>query len=178
MLNYDLVTSKACYRLPRRDDMPILMQLAGRAGSERGAQSGTLLDAKDRMMRTVQELSRHPDRGSIFLIERGQDLVGYCVLVNVWSSERGGTVIRIDQLFLERDHRGEGLAEDFLELLVKVAPSGTCAIELDAAGDKDAVKICQRAGLEGRNSRIMSRTVGQDPPAPGLWRLGPAFDGA
>ena len=162
MLNYDLVTSKACYRLPRRDDMPILLRLAERAGSERGAQP----DAKDRMMRTVQELSRHPDRGSIFLIERGQDLVGYCVLVNAWSSQHGATVIRIDELFLERDHRAEGLAEDFLELLVKVAPAGTCAIELDTGGEKETIKICQRAGFEGRNSRIMSHLVGQEPAAP------------
>jgi GNAT superfamily N-acetyltransferase len=158
MLNYDLVTSKACYRLPRRDDMPILLQLAAKAGGERGAQAG----AQDRMTRTVQELSRHPDRGSVFLIERGQDLVGYIVLANQWSSEHGGTVIRIDELFLEHDHRGEGLAEDFLVLLVKVAPPGTCAIELDAARDKDAIKICHRAGFQGRNSRIMSRRVGQD----------------
>ena len=170
MLNYDLVTSKACYRLPRRDDMPILLRLAERCASERPAPAASAAPAvragaKERMMRTVQELSRHPDRGTMFLIERGQDLVGYCVLVNLWSTELGGAVIRIDDLFLERDNRGQGIVEDFLELLVKVAPPGTCAIELDAAGDKERIKLCERAGFHGRNTRVMSRPVGQDPAA-------------
>jgi GNAT superfamily N-acetyltransferase len=165
MLNYDLVTSKACYRLPRRDDMPILLQLAGRLAAERAAQAGAEAGAQERMLRTVQELSRHPDHGSIFLIEKGPDLVGYCVLVNLWSSELAGAVIRIDELFLEPDHRGQGIGEDFLELLAKVAPPGTCAIEMDAARDKESIRLCERAGFQGRSARIMSRRIGQDPAA-------------
>jgi GNAT superfamily N-acetyltransferase len=163
VLNYDLVTSKACYRLPRRDDMPILLRLAAQFANQRAAAQ----NPQERMLRTVRELSRHPDRGSIFLFEKGQNLVGYCVLVNHWSSEYGGTVVRIDELFLDPGHRGDGIAEDFLELLAKVAPPGTCAIEVDAAMDKATVKLCERAGFEGRNAKIMTRRTEKDPASGG-----------
>ena len=158
MLNYDLVTSKACYRLPRRDDMPILLRLAAQFANERAAKQ----NPQERMLRTVRELSLHPDRGSIFLFEKGQDLVGYCVLVNQWSSKHGGTVVKIDELFLDPDHRGDGIAEDFLELLAKVAPPETYAIEVDAAADRATVKLCERAGFEGRNARIMTMRTEKD----------------
>lgn len=164
MLNYDLVTSKACYRLPRRDDMPVLLRLAAQSAAGKEAAE----DSRERMLRTVGELSRHPDRGSIFLFEKGQDLVGYCVLVNQWRSEYGAAVIKIDELFLDPGHRGDGIAEDFLELLAKVAPAGTCAIEVDAAADKATVKLCERAGFEGRTTRIMTRRTEQDPAADGV----------
>jgi GNAT superfamily N-acetyltransferase len=161
VLNYDLVTSKACYRLPRRDDMPILVRLAAQRAAERAVEG----DAQDRMLQTVKELSRHPDRGTIFLFERGQDLVGYCILVNHWSNAEGGTVIRIDELYLDRDHRDSGIAEDFLELLAKVAPPGTRSIQVDASPkDKGMLAMCERAGFTAGNARTMTLRTLQDPP--------------
>ncbi len=154
MLDYDLVTSKASYRLPRRDDLPALLRLA----AEFAAEGPPGDPSRNRMLATLKELSRHPDRGSIFLFERKQDPVGYCILVTHWSNAYGGTVLRIDELYLEPDHRDEGIAEDFLNLLARVAPPGTCAIQFDAStGDKRTITLCTRAGFEGRNGRIMTR---------------------
>jgi GNAT superfamily N-acetyltransferase len=161
MLNYDLVTSKACYRLPRRDDMPALLRLAAQYDAERAEAWGS----QERMLRTTRELLRHPDRGSIFLIERGQNLVGYCILVNQWSNRYGGLVLKIDELFLDARHRRDGIAEDFLDLLVKVAPPGTFAIEFNAIGDKEIVRLCERAGFERRNGSVMTRRTAQEPAA-------------
>jgi GNAT superfamily N-acetyltransferase len=164
MLDYDLVTSKASYRLPRRDDLPELLRLAAAFAAERPPGDAS----PDRMLATVQELSRHPDRGSIFLFERKQDCVGYCILVTHWSNAYGGTVLRIDELYIEPGHRGEGIAEDFLELLGRVAPPGTCAIQLDASvGDKGMITLCARAGFEAKNGRIMTRLTQQDSAAGG-----------
>ncbi|HYW83524.1 MAG TPA: GNAT family N-acetyltransferase [Spirochaetia bacterium] len=161
MLDYDLVTSKACYRLPRRDDMPVLLRLAAQSTAER---TGRTPDegSPERILQTVKELSRHPDRGTVFLFERGQDLVGYCILVTHWSNAYGGTVLRIDELFIDRDHRAEGIVEDFLELLARVAPPGTCAIQIDAdAKDKWTAALCARAGFLADNARILTRRVQQ-----------------
>ena len=153
MLNYDLVTSKACYRIPRRDDMPLLLRLAAKMASERKEAE----DPQERMLRTVRELSRHPDRGAIFLFEKDQDLVGYCVLVNYWSSAHGGTVIRVEELFLDKGYRDAGIAEDFLALIAKVAPPGTRAIRLDSSPkDKLTLKICERAGFSVGTIRTMT----------------------
>ena len=160
MLDYDLVTSKARYRLPGRDDMPALLRLAAQSSPHSSPE-----DSRDRMLRTVRELSRRPERGSIFLFERKEDVVGYCVLVTHWSSLYGGNVLRIEELFLDRDHREDGLAEDFLQLLAQVAPAGTCAIAMDASpSDKGTTAICARAGFESRNGRIMTRMLPRDTP--------------
>ena len=162
MLDYDLVTGKARYRMPGRDDMPELLRLAD-ACATRNAVGGT---SRDRMLETVRELSRHPDRGSVFLFEREQDLVGYCVLVTHWSNVYGGNVLRIDELYIEPGHSREGIAEDFFELLSRVAPPGTCAIQLDAsAADKGMIGLCARAGFESRNGRIMTRPIQKDSAA-------------
>ena len=163
MLDYDLVTSKARYRLPGRDDMPALLRLAAQSSPDSSPE-----DSRERMLRTVRELSRRPDRGSIFLFERKEDLVGYCVLVTHWSSLHGGNVLRIEELYLDREHREEGLAEDFLQLLAQVAPPGTCALALDASpSDKGTTAMCARAGFEPRNVRILTRMLHQDTAAGG-----------
>ena len=157
MLNYDLVTSKARYRLPTRDDLPALLRLAGENAAERRAD---LQGAVGRIMNTVKQLSKRPDQGSIFLFERQEDLVGYCVLVTSWSNLHGGEVLRIDELYIDRRHRDEGLVEDFLHLLGEVAPKGTCAILLDASPkDRTVIAVCANAGFESRESRTMIRRI-------------------
>lgn len=157
MLNYDLVTSKARYRLPTRDDLPVLFRLAEDSAAERGVDTHR---AVSRIMATVKQLSKRPDQGSIFLFERQEDLVGYCVLVTCWSSLHGGEVLRIDDLYVARGHRDEGLVEDFLHLLGQVAPKGTCAILLDASPkDRTVIAMCAGAGFEARESRSMIMRV-------------------
>jgi len=169
MLNYDLVTSKACYRVPRRDDMPALLTLAEQRAAEqagRRARPDRAPDvgaSRERILRTVKELSQHPDRGSVFLFERGKDLVGYCILVTHWSSAFCGTVLRIDELFLDANHQKDGIVEDFLELLARVAPAGTCAIQLEAAAkDKRTAAFCARAGFLASDARVLTKRVTPD----------------
>ncbi len=153
MLNYDLVTSKARYRVPTRDDLPLLLRLAGECAAER---SGEKQGAVDRILETVTQLSKRPDRGSIFLFERNQDLVGYCVLVTCWSNLHGGEILRVDELYLDRRHRDEGLVEDFLRLLAQVAPKGTTAILLEVPPrDRKAAALCADAGFTARDERVM-----------------------
>ena len=167
MLNYDLVTSKARYRLPTRDDMPIFLRLVGRASAERAEDTEA---SAYRIRRTVRELSRRPDRGSIFLFEREEVILGYCILATGWSNAYGGEILRVDDLYMSADHRDEGIVEDFLELLCKVAPPGTCAILIEAPpGDRKAAALYSRAGFDARGERIMFKRIEESSPgSPGL----------
>ncbi len=163
MLNYDLVTSKARYRLPRRDDLPALLRLAAQSAAEG---TGEKPGAVDQILKTVQQLSKRPDRGSIFLVERKEDLVGYFVLVTGWSNRHGGEVLRVDELYLDKRYRDEGLAEDFLRLLAQVAPKDTSAILLEVPlQDRKAAAVFTSAGFTAREEKTMVRRMGKKAPA-------------
>ena len=128
MLDYTLVSPKATYRILTPADMPIFLRLVQAARAEKG---GPNLFDPGPVLATIKELQPRKGRGSIFVFERGQTLAGYCMLVNCWSSEQCGTVLVADELYVSPGHRDQGLAEDFLLLLAKVAPEGSTSIRIE-----------------------------------------------
>ncbi len=128
MLDYTLVSPKATYRILTPADMPLFLRMVEAARTERG---GPNLFDPGRVLATVKELQPSKGRGSIFVFERGQTLAGYCMLVNCWSSEQCGTVLVADELYVSPGQRDQGLAEDFLLLVAKVAPEGSTSIRIE-----------------------------------------------
>jgi hypothetical protein len=128
MLDYTLVTTRATYRLLTPQDVPFFLRLARANHAEkRDAQP---FDTQ-KILATVKELQPVRGRGSVYVFEREQKLVGYCILVNCWSSGQCGTVLVADELYVVPDQRAEEIAEDFLGLLLKVAPEGTSSIRIE-----------------------------------------------
>jgi hypothetical protein len=128
MLDYTLVSPKATYRPLTPADMPLFLRMAEAARVEKG---GPGLFDPARILATVKELQPSKGRGSILVFERGQTLAGYCILVNCWSSEQCGTVLVADELYVAPGQRDQGLAEDFLLLLARVAPEGCTSIRIE-----------------------------------------------
>ena len=153
MLDYDLVTAKAAYRILKPAGMPALLALAAEAHGKDPA-------ARERILATAAELNRHKRSGSVFVIERGQDTVGYCILANCWSTAMGGTVLCVDELYVSPGHRGLGIATDFIELLAKVAPAGIVAIRHEmAAPGRRARGWARRLGFRESGGRILVREI-------------------
>lgn len=155
MLDYDLVTAKAAYRILKPADVPALLALAAEFHGGDPA-------ARDRILSTVAELNRHRRSGSLFVIERGEDLAGYCILVNCWSSALGGTVLCIDEIYVSPAHRRRGIATDFIELLAKVAPEGTVAIRHDADGSRRTLGWARRLGFREAAGKALVRRIGRE----------------
>ena len=157
MLDYDLVTSTARYRLPTQDDIPAFVRLVKRFYAERSQAHRVTAES---VTRTYLELLRHPERGSIFLFERGESLVGYCLLLVSWSNEHGGDIVTIDEIYIAPDHRGGGIARDFLGLLSQVAPRGTRAIRIRAPSkDRNAARFCTKTGFTPSGDGIMIKEL-------------------
>ena len=157
MLDYDLVTSTARYRLPTQDDIPAFVRLVQRFYAER-SQAHRVTPAS--ITRTYLELLRHPDKGSVFLFERGESLVGYCLLLVSWSNEHGGDILTIDEIYIAPDHRGKGIAKDFIGLLSQIAPKGTRAIRIRASSkDRNAARFCTKTGFLPSGEGIMIREL-------------------
>jgi len=155
MLNYDLVTAKAAYRILKPADVPAFLALAAEFHGSDPA-------ARERMLSTVAHLARHKGSGSIFVIEREEDAVGYVILVGCWSVALGGMLLCLEELYVSPAHRGLGIATDFIGLLAKVAPAGTVAIRCDGDFSRRARGWARRLGFREEAGRILIREIGKD----------------
>ena len=157
MLDYNLVSSLASYRMPRPEDIPQLVDLVERFHEETrtGREVG-----QTRVLATLKELNQHRRSGSWFVFEMGEEVVGYCLIANRWSNGLGGTVLHVDELYVRPGRRGRGIASDFLGLLAKVAPAGAAAIEVDLpAANPRAQGLLRRLGFAESKGRAMSRPL-------------------
>lgn len=125
MLDFTLVGTVATYRMPRPDDLPLLVEMVGRFHAETGT---GLAPGRAEVAATLRELNAHRGTGSWFVFEREEEVVGYCLLLGRWSNGLGGRVLQVDELYVRPGRRGRGVASDFLGLLARVAPDGTAAI--------------------------------------------------
>jgi GNAT superfamily N-acetyltransferase len=127
MLDYNLVSSLATYRMPRPDDLPLLVEMVGRFHAE--TRTGLEVD-RARVMATLKELNAYRRAGSFFVFEKDEEVVGYGIIANRWSNGLGGQVLHVDELYVRPGRRGRGIASDFLGLVAKVAPADAGAITI------------------------------------------------
>jgi GNAT superfamily N-acetyltransferase len=159
MFDYDLVGTKAVYRnyVPR--DFANLLRLALRQAEEQKRKREPA-STRDAVARTVAEFSRHKTKGAILLIEVEEDQVGYCILANRWSHERGGDLLCIEELYLIPEQAHRGIAEDLLRLLAEIAPGGSVAIQVEPPdSDRKAAAAWQRLGFHRAGNLVMIRNT-------------------
>ena len=157
MLDYNLVSSLATYRMPRPDDLPLLVELVGRFHLE--TQTG-LAPGRAQIMATLKELNANRRAGSFFVFEKDEEVVGYGILANRWSNGLGGQVLHVDELYVRPGRRGRGIASDFLGLIAKVAPADAAAITITLApGLRRVPGFLRRLGYVEAGSRMMSRPL-------------------
>lgn len=98
---------------------------------------------------TVEELSRHPDRGEILLLEESGKVLGYALLVYFWSNEYGGKVVILDEFFISEETRGKGAGTWFLDQLHERYKNKAAAMILETMPDNErALHMYKKAGFE------------------------------
>jgi ribosomal protein S18 acetylase RimI-like enzyme len=154
VLDYTLVTPKAAYRPLLPADLPFFMRLVTSYYREDLPERSI---TPDRILATVKELVRHKDRGSVLLFEKGETLIGYCILINYWSNEHGGNLLVIDELYVVPEERSRGIETDFLDLLQKVAPRDCVAVQLEVErGNKKLMRLYEQLGFQKSDRVIMT----------------------
>jgi GNAT superfamily N-acetyltransferase len=116
---------------------------------------GLITDEK--IEKTFNEFSTHPERGVVYVLKRAGKIVGYSILVTFWSNEAGGTILDIDELFVEEQERGKGIATDFIKYVIENRIGDCVAVELGViAGNERAQKLYERIGFRlSTNKRLL-----------------------
>lgn len=103
----------------------------------------------ERVQRTFRELQLRPEKGRIIVFERDEILVGYAILIFFWSNEFGGDFVDIDELFVSREYRSDGIGAAFFQWLEAEFRDKAVALGLQVALTNDrAFEFYRRMGFE------------------------------
>lgn len=117
--------------------------------------------ARDAVSRLIEDESL----GSLWLIQRGTDTIGYVVLVRSYCLEFGGRIGIVDELYLREGFRRRGIgtrALAFAEDLARALGAQALRLEVEQANDP-ARRLYERAGFVPHNRLLMTRPVGRFP---------------
>ena len=109
---------------------------------------------------TIDRLLAEPVRGRILLFMRSDIVCGYALLIPYWSNEFGGTVLLIDELFVEKPHRGQGMARAFFDFVTATRPFDAVALALEVSPKNARARALYEAmGFHERHHRMMTRRL-------------------
>ena len=64
---------------------------------------------------TVQELTRHPEKGTVSIFRMGEAVIGYSIVIYYWSNEFGGNIALIDECYVKPSWRDKGIGTSFIK---------------------------------------------------------------
>ena len=103
---------------------------------------------------SIDSLLAMPAQGRILLVQdRDNEIVGYAVMAFGFSLEFGGRDAFLDEVFVRKEFRGQGIGSAALTAVCAWARrEGLCALHLEVERDNKAAKaLYSRAGFEDRS---------------------------
>ncbi len=145
------MTAPFAWRLATPADDAPLLQLWAALNAEDVADAPPPLA---HMQRSLAMLRQQPQRGRFVVLEVAAQVVGYALLVAFWSTEQGGEVCVIDELYVCPPQRGQGHAARLLADLQagcvppSVWPVRPAALELEVSPtNRAAQRLYLRLGF-------------------------------
>ncbi len=133
------------YRTASRADHPLLLGFMRQLYDEDPAERPV---PDEHFRQTLLELEQHPERGTILVMEKDQQIVGYAVMINFWSNECGGNVLTIDELFVAKPMRGQGLGAGFVQQVIATKMNDFVALRLEVTpANSRARRLYERLGF-------------------------------
>jgi len=112
---------------------------------------------------TIDYLLANPAAGRVILLTDGQVLHGYALLVSYWSNEWGGVVLLLDELFVDKQFRGRGIAKAFLKYLEHERPFGAVVVALEVSSHNTRARaLYESMGFTDRHLQMMTRRLTTD----------------
>jgi ribosomal protein S18 acetylase RimI-like enzyme len=111
----------------------------------------------------LEPLLDDPSIGDVWIVE-GAQIVGYLVITWGWGIESGGREALIDEIYIARDHRGQGLASALVQVsLEKARTLNTKAVFLETESDNPQSRVLyERLGFAVESSVWMRALLETD----------------
>lgn len=102
-----------------------------------------------KIQKTFDSLTQHPDRGTIMVLENEGEVIGYAILINFWSNEFGGNIVDIDELYIKKEFRSQGIGTNFIKYLAENKFGNSVALQLEVtSGNVKARKLYESLGFK------------------------------
>jgi ribosomal protein S18 acetylase RimI-like enzyme len=109
-------------------------------------------------------LCAFPNKGKIVVFEVNQQIIGYAVLVWVWTNEFGSDILWIDEIAIEERNRGKGIGKKFFSWLQTEYGNSPAFSLLVSDYNHKAKKLYQEIGFKQVQTQMLklNNVVGLD----------------
>ena len=116
--------------------------------------------APDALDAALRGLLGEPALGGVWLLERGDDIVGYAIVTFGYDLEFAGRDAWLTELWVDEHARGGGAGTEALaQLDTELRPLGVRALHLQVRPDNPALRLYERAGFERSPRYVLTRKL-------------------
>jgi ribosomal protein S18 acetylase RimI-like enzyme len=139
------------WRLADEQDFDRIVEMNERLNAEDPSESMPF--DRTMMQRTLGEILVNPLRGAVAVLESAGRRCGYGLLISFWSNEFGGEICAVDELYVEPEFRGRGLATQLIQIVANggssIWPRRIAMITVEAYRTNPRAKaLYERLGFE------------------------------
>lgn len=69
---------------------------------------------------TISESINNPQKLNIIMFAKDNKIIGYSIFVYYWSNEYGGNILNIDELYVKKEFRNQGVSTYFFSFIEKM----------------------------------------------------------
>ena len=108
----------------------------------------------------TERLLRDPALGRVWIIAADAETIGYIVMAFDYSLEYRGRGAWVDEFFIRRSHRGQGLGTQALEFFCAQAKAlGVSVVHLEVNHENRALELYRRNGFEDHYRYLMTKWI-------------------
>lgn len=114
------------------------------------------------MQHTFDRLVQGMPYADGFMLYDDGKRAGYCLISFLWSTEAGGLVALIDELYVSPDFRGKKIGNTFLDQIEAYYQGKIVGFRLEVCESNDgAIRLYQKHGFDFLNYRQMIKPLDQ-----------------
>lgn len=102
---------------------------------------------KENYQITFDEFMRSDEYVWCYIFEVDEKPCGFAMLSRTFSQEAGGVSVTVEEIYIDEQHRNQGMGTQFFEYMKENIPAARYRIEVEADNEK-AKRLYERMGFE------------------------------